>query len=83
MLKAFFVILLVATLSTASGAVFAQSGDSSSFGTVGLGPVIPTISLTPRDRWWNFNQTPRWQAEAGSEWLRTHGKSVPFPFFGH
>jgi len=83
MLKAFFIVLLVATLSTAPGAVLAQSRDSSSFGTVGLGPVISTISLTPRDRWWNFNQTPLWQAEAGSEWLRTHGKSFPFPFFGH
>jgi hypothetical protein len=78
MLNAFFIILLAAALWMAPGAVFAQSGDSSSFGTIGLGPVVPTISLTPRDRWWNFTQTPLWQAEAGSEWLRTHGKT-PFP----
>ena len=82
MLKPFFFVLLATALWTAPGAGFAQSGDSSSFGTVGQGPVLPTISLTPRDRWWNFNQTPLWQAEAGSEWLRTHGKSLPFPFFG-
>jgi hypothetical protein len=81
MLKAFFIVPLAAALSTAPGAVFAQSGDSSSFGTVGLGPVIPTISLTPKDRWWNFDHAAQWQAEAGSEWLRTHGKgSFPFPF---
>jgi hypothetical protein len=81
MLKPFFFVLLATTLRTAPGAGFAQSGDSSSFGTVGPGPVLPTISLTPRDRWWNFNQTPLWQAEAGSEWLRTHGKSAPPSYF--
>jgi hypothetical protein len=76
-----FFLLLVTALWTVPGAGFAQSGDTSSFGTAALGPVVPTITLSPWDRWWNFDHTAQWQAEAGAEWLRTHAKSAPFPFF--
>jgi hypothetical protein len=63
-----------------SGAALAQQGDSSSWGTVGWGPVIPTQSLTPKERQWNFDNQAKNEAENGAEWLRQHGKG-PFPFF--
>jgi hypothetical protein len=71
---------LAAAFALPSGAAFAEQGDSSSWGTVGWGPVIPTRELTPKDREWNFNNTPLYQAGDSAEWLRQHGKS-PFPFF--
>ncbi len=80
MFKVLSAVGLAAALALPSGAAVAQQGDSSSWGTVGWGPVIPTQSLTPKERAWNFNNTPRYQAEAGSEWLRQHGKGL-FPFF--
>ncbi len=80
MLKVLSAIGLAAALAFLSGAAVAQQGDSSSWGTVGWGPVIPTQSLTPKERAWNFNNTPLYQAEASSEWLRQHGKGL-FPFF--
>ena len=57
-------------------AALAQQGNSSSWGTVGWGPVIPTQSLTPRDRAWNHDNQARYQAEDGAEWLRQHGKGL-------
>ncbi len=51
-----------------------------SWGTVGWGPVIPTQSLTPRDREWNINNQALYRAQNSANWLRAHGKS-PFPFF--
>jgi hypothetical protein len=63
-------------------AALAQQGTSSSYGSVGWGPVIPTQALTPRDREWNHDNQARYQAEDGAEWLRQHGRSLfPFPFF--
>jgi hypothetical protein len=62
-----------------SGAALAEQGTSSSYGTVGWGPVIPTQSLTNRDRAWNHDNQAKYQAEDGSEWLRRHGKNL-FPF---
>jgi len=70
----------VAALTLLSGAALAEQGDSSSWGSVGWGPVIPTQSLTPRDRSWNFDNTPLYQAENSADWLREHGKGL-FPFF--
>jgi hypothetical protein len=80
MFKTMVMIGLAAALAAVSGAALAEQGDSSSWGTVGWGPVIPTQSLTPKDREWNFNNTPLYQAEDSAEWLRVHGKS-PFPLF--
>jgi hypothetical protein len=80
MSKTLSAIGLAAALAVLSSAAFAQQGTSSSWGTVGWGPVIPTQSLTPRERAWNFDNTPLYQASQGSEWLREHGKGL-FPFF--
>lgn len=63
-------------------AALAQQGTSSSYGSVGWGPVIPTQALTPRDRAWNHDNQARYQAEDGAEGLRQHGRSpFSFPFF--
>jgi hypothetical protein len=69
-----------ATLALAPAAALAEQGTSSSYGSVGWGPHIPTQSLTPFDRAWNHANQSKYQAQAGAEWLREHGKS-PFPFF--
>jgi hypothetical protein len=80
MLKILSAIALAVGLALLSDAALAEQGDSSSWGTVGWGPVIPTQSLTPKDREWNFNNTPLYQAGDSAEWLREHGKS-PFSLF--
>ena len=80
MLKTIAIIGFGAALVLLPAAAVAQQGTSSSYGTVGWGPVIPTQSLTPRDRAWNHDNQAKYQAEAGAEWLRAHGKG-PFPFF--
>jgi hypothetical protein len=71
---------LAAALALLSGAALAEQGDSSSWGTVGWGPVIPTQSLTPKERAWNHDNQARYQAGDSAEWLRQHGRGL-FPFF--
>jgi hypothetical protein len=71
---------LGAALALAPAAAFAQQGASSSYGSVGWGPVIPTQSLTNKDRAWNHDNQSKYQAEDSAEWLREHGKG-PFSFF--
>jgi hypothetical protein len=78
MFKAVQRISFAAALSLLSGAAFAQQGASSSWGSVGWGPVIPTQALTPRDRQWNFDNQAKYQAQDGAEWLRQHGRGL-FP----
>jgi hypothetical protein len=80
MFKTASFIGLAAGLVLLSGAAFAQQGNSSSWGSVGWGPVIPTQSLTPKERDWNHDNTPLYQAGDSAEWLRQHGKGL-FPFF--
>jgi hypothetical protein len=80
MIKAASFVGLVAALALVSGAALAQQGDSSSWGSYGWGPVIPTQALTPKERQWNFDNTPLYQAGDSAEWLRQHGKGL-FPFF--
>jgi hypothetical protein len=80
MFKSIRVMSATAAFLLLSGAALAQQGDSSSWGTVGWGPVIPTQSLTPKERQWNFDNQAKNEAENGAEWLRQHGKG-PFPFF--
>ena len=58
----------------------AQQGTSSSYGSVGSGPHIPTQSLTPFDRSWNHANQSKYQAYNSAKWLRKHGKS-PFHLF--
>ena len=60
--------------------LLAEQGNSSSWGSVGWGPVIPTQSLTPRDRQYNFDNQALYEAGNSAEWLRQHGKGL-FPFF--
>jgi hypothetical protein len=81
MFKTTAAIGIAAALALMSGAALAEQGDSSSWGSYGWGPVIPTQSLTPRDRQYNFDNQALYQAGSGAEWLRQHGKG-PFPFFG-
>jgi len=76
----FRTIALIGLLALAPSAALAQQGTSSSYGSVGWGPQIPTQALTPKDRDWNHDNQSKYQAEAGAEWLREHGKG-PFPFF--
>jgi hypothetical protein len=79
MRKIIALIALGAALGLAPGAPLAEQGTSSSYGSVGWGPHIPTQELTPFDRRWNHANQSKYQAQDGAEWLRTHGKS-PFPF---
>ena len=47
MLKTIVLIGLAAALVVPSVPAFAVNGDSSSYGTEGYGPTVPTQSLTP------------------------------------
>jgi hypothetical protein len=80
MLKATSFVGLATALTLMASAALAEQGDSSSWGSYGWGPVIPTQSLTPRDRQYNFDNQPLYQAGNSAEWLRQHGKGL-FPFF--
>jgi hypothetical protein len=80
MFKAAAFVGLAAGLVLLCSAALAEQGNSSAWGTVGWGPVIPTQSLTPRERAWNNDNEPLYHAGNGAEWLRQHGKG-PFPFF--
>jgi hypothetical protein len=80
MFKSASFIGLVAGLALLSNGALAQQGTSSSWGSVGWGPVIPTQSLTPKERQWNFDNQAKYEAQDSAEWLRVHGKG-PFSFF--
>jgi hypothetical protein len=80
MFKAVSLAVLAATLALSSSAALAQQGTSSSWGSVGWGPVIPTQSLTPKERQWNFDNPAKYEAQDSAEWLRQHGMG-PFSFF--
>jgi hypothetical protein len=82
MFKTTVLIALAAALALPPAAAFAQQGTSSSYGSVGWGPTIPTQALTPRDREWNHDNQALYQAEAGSEWIRRHATQPgPYPRF--
>ena len=80
MFKTLSAIGLAAALALLSSTAFAEQGNSSSWGTVGWGPVIPTQSLTNFDRAWNHANQSKYQAYDSAEWLRQHGKGVFPPF---
>jgi hypothetical protein len=63
---------LAATLALPSASAFAVSGNSSSYGTEGYGPTVPTQSLTPFQRSWNHADESKERARAGAAWLRHH-----------
>ncbi len=82
MLKAIALIGLGAVLALPAPAAVAQSGTTSGYGTqsYGNGPRVPTQSLSPFDRSWNFNNQSKRQARAGASWMREHHKSFPTPW---
>jgi hypothetical protein len=80
MFKTIAMIGLGAAVALAPAAALAEQGTSSSYGSVGWGPVIPTQSLTNKDRDWNHDNQARYQSEDAAEYLRQHGKGL-FPFF--
>lgn len=80
MLKTLSAIGLVGGLALLSGTALAEQGNSSSWGTVGAGPVISTQSLSNFDRGWNMANQSKYQAYDSAEWLRQHRKGL-FPFF--
>jgi hypothetical protein len=79
MLKIAVLAAIGAALALLAAPSLAQQGTSSSYGSVGWGPVIPTQSLTNRDRAWNHDNQAKYQAEDSAEWLRQHGRGL-FPF---
>lgn len=80
MFKMIAMISLGSAIALAPAPALAQQGTSSSYGTVGLGPVIPTQSLTNKERAWNHDNQARYQSEDAAEYLRQHGKGL-FPLF--
>ena len=82
MLKAIALVAVGAGLALAAPAALAQSGTSSSFGTqsYGNGPRVPTQSLSPFDRSWNFDNQSKRQAREGAAWMREHRKTFPVPW---
>jgi hypothetical protein len=80
MLKTIAAIGLAAALAIPSTAAFAVSGTSSSYGTDGYGPTIPTQSLTPFDRGWNHANESKERARASAEWIRSH-RSSDYPHY--
>ena len=77
MFKTISLIGLAAGLALLSGAAFAQQGTSSAWGTSVGRPMVPTQSLTPKERQWNFDNQAKYEAQDSAEWLRQHGKG-PF-----
>ena len=71
-------IALGTLLAFQLGAASAQQGTSSSYGTEGWGPRVPTISLTPKQRFWNHDHEAQYRAEDGAEWVRLHSQAGAF-----
>jgi hypothetical protein len=70
MFKTIALLGLAAALVIPSVPAFAVSGDSSSYGTEGSGPTVPTRSLTPFQRSWNHANESKDRARAGAEYVR-------------
>jgi len=81
MFKAIAPISLGVALALLPNAVSAQTGTSSSWGSYGTGQQIPTQSLTPRDREWNFDHQAENEAIAGAEWIRQHSRAAQHSSF--
>ncbi len=80
MFKIVALIGLGAVLALPPGVALAQQGTSSSYGTEGWGPRIPTIALTPKDRFWNHSHEAQYRAEDGADWLRLHSQAGQYPW---
>jgi hypothetical protein len=79
MLKTTALIGLVAALAVPAAPAFAVSGNSSSYGSEGYGPSVPTQSLTPFQRSWNHANESKERARAGAAWIRQHGSDGRYP----
>ncbi len=77
MLKTFALIGFAAALALPATA-FAYSGTSSSYGAYGVGPRVPTESLTPRQRSWNAANESKVWARASANWMRRHHQGFPW-----
>jgi len=80
MFKTIALIGLASALALPSVPAFAVSGTSSSYGTEGSGPTVPTRSLTPFQRSWNHANESKERARAGASWVRRHGHGLPHPW---
>ena len=80
MFKIIALIGLGGVLALPPGAALAQQGTSSSWGSVGRGPVLPTISLTGKERSWNDNHEAQYRSEDAAEWLRLHSQAGQSPW---
>ena len=63
---------LAAALALPPAAAWAVSGTSSSYGTSGYGPKVPTQSLTPFQRRWNAANESKVRARESADYLRRH-----------
>ena len=72
MLKTIACFGLAVGIAASPTAAHAVSGASSSWGSYGAGPTIPTQALSPFDRAWNQSRESQNEAIAGSQWLREH-----------
>jgi hypothetical protein len=79
MLKTIALIGLAAILALPSAPALAVNGASSSYGTEGYGPTVPTQSLTPFQRSWNHANESKERARAGAAWIRQHGGYGHYP----
>jgi hypothetical protein len=77
--KTIALIGLAAALAMSSGPAYAVNGTSSSYGTEGYGPTVPTQSLTPFQRSWNHANESKERARAGAAWIRRHGGYGHYP----
>jgi hypothetical protein len=77
MLKTIVLIGAAAALVVPSVPAFAVSGNSSSYGSEGYGPSVPTQSLTPFQRSWNHANESKERARAGAAWIRHYGGYGP------
>ncbi len=73
MFKTMALIGLTAALALPAAPAFAVNGNSSSYGTEGYGPTVPTRSLTPFQRSWNHANESKERARAGAVWIRHNG----------
>ena len=76
MLRTIALIGLAAALAFPPAPAFAVSGNSSSYGSEGSGPTVPTQSLTPFQRSWNHANESKERARAGAAYMRRH-------YYGH
>ena len=78
MFKTIAAIGFAAAITLPSASAFAVSGDSSSYGTQGYGPTVPTQSLTPFQRAWNHANESKERARGGAKRVAAPPPANPF-----